>query len=292
MKKNAFAIVHFGSKPKYLELEIYLAIMLRKNSKADIVYLYSVNDTPNEFVKTIGKFVTKTVPYDDDGITYNIKNFKSYYTHFNTLRTCNFIFAYNLTEYKKICLIESDMIILRNIDDIFDLNTPSVLTYYYPRKILENFKIKLNTNKNFEECSKKSYVNGGIMLLNPSKEKFKESVKNIKKIISYNCLYPNEMLFLMGYKEIYNLPFKYNGVQYNLETYKKNFNLDMEKYMSIIHINSNEYKHVDVIRDKWLNKIKENKRLLYIFICSFKKIYYEKYQDKIEKLLKPLDKFK
>ena len=42
----AFSLIHFGDKLKYLELEIYLVIMLRKHTKYDIIYLYSINDTP------------------------------------------------------------------------------------------------------------------------------------------------------------------------------------------------------------------------------------------------------
>lgn len=35
----AFVLVHFGDKPKYLELEIYSALMLKDNTKYDIIYI-------------------------------------------------------------------------------------------------------------------------------------------------------------------------------------------------------------------------------------------------------------
>lgn len=53
----AFCLIHFGNKPKYLELEIYTIIMLKKNTKYDIVYLYSINDTPNNFINIIKKIL-------------------------------------------------------------------------------------------------------------------------------------------------------------------------------------------------------------------------------------------
>jgi alpha-N-acetylglucosamine transferase len=275
---NAFAIIHFGNKPKYLELEIYVCKMIRDNSKYDIVYLYSINDTPPSFINIMKKYSTKTIPFDDKGITYDIKNFKSLYQHFNTLRTCNFLFAYQLTEYKKICIIESDMIILQNIDDIFELKTPSVLTYYDHSKVLDNYKISINSSKNLNECSKKSNINGGVMLIKPSLIKYKLYLKNINKIINNNCIYPNETLFLISNKVIYNLPFKYNGVKYFLLEYSNMFKIDMKKYLSILHMNAKEHKHINVIRDKWLNKLKinkdNNKRLLYYFIHLFKNKYY------------------
>jgi alpha-N-acetylglucosamine transferase len=283
----AFVIIHFGNKPKYLELEIYVAKMLRDNSKYDIVYMYSINDTPSYFVDVMTKYCTKTIPFDDKGITYDIKNFKSLYQHFNTLRTCDFLFAYQLTEYKKVCIIESDMIILKNIDDIFDLKVPSVLTYYDKSKILDNYKINIiNISNDLEKCSQYSNINGGVMLIKPSIAKYKSCLNNIKKIINNNCIYPNETLFLLCNKTIYNLPFKYNGVKYNLQQFTDKFKIDMKDYLSILHMNAKEHKHINIIRDKWLNKLKyqnKNKQLLYYFISLFKKKYYNVLNKNIQK---------
>ena len=119
MTKNAFAIVHFGSNPVYLELELYFFIMLRKYTKNDILYLYSVNDTPPSFVEAVRPLVDEVIPYDDKGITFDV-NFESGYSSFNTLRTCNFIFAYTLEKYEKVCIIESDMVIMGNMDSVFN----------------------------------------------------------------------------------------------------------------------------------------------------------------------------
>jgi hypothetical protein len=281
----AFVLIHFGDNPKYLELEIYTIMMLKNNTKYDIVYLYSINDTPEYFIKIMSKLCTKVMGFDDKGITYDIKNFTSLYKHFNTLRTCDFLFAYKLVSYKKVCIIESDMIILKNIDDIFNLNTPSVLTFYDENKIMENYKIDINVNKNLEECSKVSHINGGVILIEPSIEKYNILIKNIKKIIMKNCIYPNETLFLISNKTIYNLPYKYNGIQFNLNKYSKKFDLDIKEYVSIIHMNAKEYKHINVIRDNWLNKLKKlnnNKKLLYHFILYFKDNYFNKFNKKVK----------
>jgi hypothetical protein len=40
----AFVLVHFGDKPKYLELEIYSAIMLKDNTKYDIAQKFVFNN--------------------------------------------------------------------------------------------------------------------------------------------------------------------------------------------------------------------------------------------------------
>jgi alpha-N-acetylglucosamine transferase len=284
--KNAFIIVHFGDKIKYLELEIYLSLMIRKNSSNDIVYLYSINDTPISFVNIMKNYCNYTIAYDDKDITYDIKNFKSYYEHFNTLRTCNFLFAYQLTQYNRVCLIESDTIILKNIDDIFELKSPSILVYDKNiNKIVENYKCKLDHKQILSECSTRSTINGGIILLKPSEKKYNRAIKKIKLVISANCMYPNETLFLLINKNVYNLPFKYNSIQYYIRKYGDYLKIDMNKYCSILHINSAEYKHIDIIRDNWLEKLKQKKPHLAIFIEFFKTKYYDRYNVDILKLL-------
>ena len=39
-KDYAYVLVHFGSNPKYLELELYFIKMLQLNTIYDILYLY------------------------------------------------------------------------------------------------------------------------------------------------------------------------------------------------------------------------------------------------------------
>ena len=191
--KYAFVIIHFGDKVKYLELEIYTSIMLKKNTNHDIIYLYSINDTPKHFINIMKQYCTHTIPYDDNNITYNITDFTSIYEHFNTIRTCNFLFAFNLTQYEKICIVESDIIIMRNIDDIFDLKAPASVCYYDKNKenkhlFLENYKINLDNKYFMDECRTKSYMNGGVILLKPSLAKYKTCLTKLKLIIKKNVI--------------------------------------------------------------------------------------------------------
>ena len=165
---HAYALIHFGNNPKYLELEIYFIKNLQRNTVYDIIYLYSVADTPQKYVDIIESLSVKTVPYDDTGITYNITNFVSGYQHFNTLRTCNFIYAYKLLDYKKICIIESDMVIMSNIDNIFKFKCPSILYYPDEDKVLLNHKVELDKKVVLNSCNDNSYVNGGVLILKPS----------------------------------------------------------------------------------------------------------------------------
>jgi alpha-N-acetylglucosamine transferase len=275
---NAFVLIHFGSNIKYLELELYFLNMLKKNTNNDIIYLYSINDTPYTFIniiKTNYSFV-KIISYNDNNITYNITNFNSYYKHFNTLRTCNFIFAYTLIEYDKICIIESDMVIMSNIDEIFQLKTPSILYYNSDSKIDKIYRIKVKSDNIIKTCSTGSKVNGGVILFKPSIKKFNRLIENMSIIIENECKYPNESLFLYTFNKFYNLPIRYNCSHYKLNLLNDKINV------LIYHFNETEYKPLNIIKDNYIHKVKKNK--IHI-IKYFKKKYYDKYYQKINKLL-------
>lgn len=275
---NAFALVHFGDKIKYLELEILFCINLRKYTKHNIIYLYSINDTPASFVTTMQKYCNCVMPYDDNNITYNVK-FNSIYKHFNILRTCNFIFAYTLIQYHKICLLESDMIIMQNMDDIFELNTPSMLVYR--DNIIDNYRL-YGKKIRFADLN----TNGGVMVIKPSLTKYREYLKNMKQVIESAYDFPNEMLFLLSNSYFYNLPYKYNAYakEYELRNIRDKYELDMKKYVKLLHFKCSVYKHLDIIRDGYLKKYEKTHPLLFHFLSQYEKTIYNKYADELNKI--------
>lgn len=294
--ENAFAIIHFGENIKYFELELYFCIMLKKYTKQNIIYMYSETDTPSSFVKYITPFVYKTIGFNDNGITFNI-NFPSKYTSFNTLRTCDFIFAYNLlTDYKKVCIIESDLVIMNDIDSIFDLNTPSILCYKCGDKNL-NKNISYTTNKKeiISNCNE-SGLNGGIMLIEPNVKLYDEYVKAVPIIAEHGCKYPNEALFEYSNNVFYNLPVKYNLSHYHtLRLSKYGLNPDGRDIL-IYHFNETDFKHLDNIKEEWLkknmddSKVKSKYRVRKIPILHFENTVYEPNKKKVNKILESLNK--
>ena len=307
MSKNAYATIHFGSNPVYLELELYFFIMLRKYTTNDILYLYSATDTPKYFVDAVRPFVTEVIPYDDTGITYNVK-FESGYTNFNTLRTCNFIFAYNLEKYEKVCIIESDMVIMNNIDSIFELNSPAVLSYYISNPTPENEKIvhnaRLNTNVKINnnpaevlsKCNQKGRVNGGVMLIEPSVRLFEKYIEKIPDIIRKTCKYPNETLFEYVNNAYYNLPVRYNLSHYHAKpNILKSYKLD-ENDVLVFHFNETNYKHLDTIKnpidengENWLDIYRSTTDPKYaikkIPVLHYKEFVYDENHKKIEDII-------
>jgi len=310
MSKNAYATVHFGSNPVYLELELYFFIMLRKYTTNDILYLYSATDTPESFVEAVRPFVTEVIPYNDTGITYNVK-FESGYTNFNTLRTCNFIFAYNLEKYEKICIIESDMVIMNSIDSIFELNAPAVLSYYISNPTPENEKIVhkqiLNTNVKIDnnpaevisKCNQKGRLNGGVMLIEPSVRLFELYKDKIPDIIGKTCKYPNETLFEYVNNSYYNLPVRYNLSHYHAKpNFLKSYKMD-ENDVLVFHFNETNYKHLDTIKnpvdekgENWLDIYRSTTDPKYaikkIPVLHYKDFVYDENHGKIEDIISGL----
>lgn len=253
-KKYAFVTIHFGSNPVYLELEMYFFRMLRKYTTHDIVYLYSVNDTPSAFVDAIRPLVTHAIPYDDRGITFDV-TFASSYANFNTLRTCNFIFAYTLEQYETVCIIESDMVIMNPVDDIFELNAPAALTYYIgDARLNHNDQVSNSPSKVLIKCKEMGRLNGGVMLIKPGAALFNTYLSAIKKVVERNCKYPNETLFEYVNNVYYNLP-----IRYNLSHFLAKPEI-IAKYglaasdVRIFHFNETKFKHIDIIK----NPVDEN----------------------------------
>ena len=300
-KKCAFAIIHFGKNPVYLEYELYFLKMLRQYTNNDIIYLYSVNDTPDSFVDAVRPLVTSVVPYDDNGITFNV-TFSSGYTNFNTLRTCNFIFAYTLEQYDTVCIVESDMVIMKPIDSIFDFKTPAALTYHIGDERLKfNMQLSTNPSEVLAICKERNGIgiNGGVMLINPSKALFETYKSKIPDIVSHECKYPNETLFEYVNNKYYNLPVQYNLSHFLAKPYKlQNYGLRANDIV-VYHFNETKYKHLDIIKnpmdengDNWLDIIQKDKKydIKKLPILHYKNTVYDKYREEIEPLLANLAK--
>lgn len=268
----AFVINHFGSNIKYLEYELYFLMHFKQYTEYDIVYMYSINDTPESFVSAIKKLDVILFPYDDRGITFDI-SFNSNYTHFNTLRTANYIFAYLLEQYDKVCILESDMFLLKSIDDIFQYKTPSVRFYGYEYK--DNVKVYSK-----KEFCKDTPINGGVVLLKPNKKMFNISVKALNSIVEKNCSYPNEALIIQTNKKIYNLPVKYNFSRYLLKKYKQ------FKDIRLIHYDLNIYKPLDSAKENYheIEKHEIKKK----FLKLYKEDVYDTNKEKINIILSEL----
>jgi lipopolysaccharide biosynthesis glycosyltransferase len=298
-KRCAYATIHFGSNPVYLELELYFFRMLRQYTNYDILYLYSVNDTPASFVEAIKPLVTRAIPYDDKKITFDV-SFKSGYANFNTLRTCNFIFAYTLEQYDTVCIIESDMVLMKSIDSIFDLQSPALLTYYIGnQRLTSNNQVVNNPKDVLDNCREMGRVNGGVMLINPSRRMFETYKTKIVDVVERECKYPNETLFEYVNNRYFNLPIQYNMSHFLAKPEKlAKYNLSAKDVM-VFHFNETKYKHLDIIKtpfdeegNDWLKIIQRDKKyeVKKFPILHYKSTIYDRYNGDVGRVMKQFEK--
>lgn len=277
MKKNAFVILHFGSIIKYLEYEMYLIKMLESISKNDIIYLYSIIDTPESFVEIIKKMKVKTFGFDDSIIIEKINKFHSIYDRFNLLRISCFVYGNLLTNYDKICIVESDIILYKGFEKVFDLNIPCAYFHNTSKKeSITNFKKKINSDDVLKDCNNqyKSLINGGVLLFKPDINIFPKFEKILNIVLKYKCIFPNEAIFVLLYDYIYNLP-----INFNMRRFTNHSNIEIYGR----HFDCTAYKPLDIIKDNYLNKMKIN--VTKESILYFKKKFYDKYNKQFSKKL-------
>jgi lipopolysaccharide biosynthesis glycosyltransferase len=238
-------------------------------------------------------FVTDVVPYDDRGITYDV-NFESGYSNFNTLRTCNFIFAYTLETYEKVCIIESDMVIMGSIDSVFNLNAPAVLTYYIGEKQLKsNDAIKNDPKDVIAKCKEMGRTNGGVMLIEPSMPMFERYRDKIQDVVKHTCKYPNETLFEYVNSSYFNMPIQYNLSHFLAKPHIiKKYGLSKDEIL-VFHFNETKFKHIDIIKNpvdetgiNWLENSDPKYAIKRNAVIHYKDTVYDKHPEIKDIMLK------
>jgi lipopolysaccharide biosynthesis glycosyltransferase len=206
------------------------------------------------------------------------------------------MFAYKLTNYEKICIVESDLVIMSKIDNIFRLNCPSILYYKADDKDLnKNERYSITKTLLLQTCKSDSWFNGGVMLIKPSLTTFETYIESVPIIVDNECKYPNEALFgLINYNKFYNLPIKYNLSHYqSLKLSQYGMNPDGSDVI-IYHFNETEYKHLNIIKENWLDENKSNPtimakyRVKKIPIIHFQKRFYEPHKNIVNEIMSNL----
>lgn len=182
MKKNAFVTLLMLDEKYYQGCLVtaYSIILTNKNrNKYDLVCMVT-DDISNEIINKLELIYDKiiTVPYlhfksnllgkkyqNIHKYTYNL-----YYTKWNCL---------NLTEYNKIILLDSDIVILKDIMHVFNYNAPAGIftlpqllekqSKYYP---LDEGELILPSMVNFSLNNYGSCASANFILIEPNKSHF------------------------------------------------------------------------------------------------------------------------
>ncbi|KAF4692252.1 hypothetical protein FOZ60_013789 [Perkinsus olseni] len=156
--RNAWVTVMYGNGADYFVGAMVLGWSLKHRGRTqhDMVLLHTA-DVPVEFLDSLRRvWDCREVEYIRNVSPRLFLNFKGsrFKDVFTKLRVLE------LTEYSKVCLLDSDMLVRDNIDEIFDLQPPA------------GSRAKVPVTSFWNGHRQITGINGGCMLLEPSKEVF------------------------------------------------------------------------------------------------------------------------
>lgn len=191
MDKYAYVTVLYGNNI-YLTGALVLGFTLMKTkTKHDRVILVT-SDVSMEYRNILSIVYNRVVEIDYVDVSSEI--FSDENTRFRDVFTK--LRSFQLIEYDKIILLDLDMIIVKNIDHLFQLKTPAAcLKHYYvpyghlipPKMICQNNKLV-------------GSINAGLMLLKPDLEEWNNIQTDIKKSNQINQYrYPEQDYLSLRY---------------------------------------------------------------------------------------------
>lgn len=203
MSKYAYVTVLYKTNV-YFAGAIVLGHSLKKtNTKYDRIIM-TTNDVSLECINILKQIFTYIIPIDYISAHENIfqktdSKFLEVFTKFQAL---------SLTQYSKIILLDTDMIITKNIDHLFSLKPPAAC--------LKNYNIKYGAKIDKKFICKYgrliNTINAGLMLLKPDSSEL-AAIKN--DILNSNQLhkfkYPEQDYISLRYcAEWHSITFNYN----------------------------------------------------------------------------------
>lgn len=169
-----YAYVTLATDEKYLFFAMYLQASLRiQKSKYPLIIMVTQNLMNDKRLEYFDKSI---ITPDFQFSNTRDENKKKYQD------TINKFYAYTLTDYEKIIILDADLILLTNIDNIFQLKEEFVCSTYLPRFCDENIKF---------------FPANAIMLIHPNQSTYYQIIshKDDKHYIDdenivYYLLYP------------------------------------------------------------------------------------------------------
>ena len=188
----AYVTVMYGNNI-YLTGALVLGYTLMKTSTLLDRVILVTPDVSDNYKEYLSKFYTNVI--DIEYTNVNSEIFSEENTRFSNVFTKLECLA--LAQYKKIILLDLDMIIVRNIDHLFQLRPPAACLkkYYVPYgKIIPANMICDKTGKMVGS------INAGLMLLEPNLAEWSEIKSDIEKdtqLIKYK--YPEQDYLSLRY---------------------------------------------------------------------------------------------
>lgn len=171
MSKYAYVALLYKTSIYYLGALMLAKSLRDTKTKAKLVLMYK--DVSDEQLNELKKYYDELINVDYILAPKLIHNypesrFKEVFTKFN---------CFKLTQYDKILMIDIDMLVVQNMDHLFELKTPAALKRG-PKIYKNGEKISINE---FERDGKMiSGINAGLMLFEPNMKTFNDIMKTIQ----------------------------------------------------------------------------------------------------------------
>lgn len=269
-KKFAYVLFHYGNSIKDLELEIYLLLYLKKITNHDLIYFYSISDTPSDYITTIFPLVTQAIGYTDIITANNQFRTNKKYDNYDIFRRCNYIHAYQLIDYNKVCIIENNLLPMGSMDSIFKLNAPAIQCH-----TIAPTQVNHNVRPSSAATIREDEMDGGVLLLQPNINTYKKCLELLSpEFFDKNKEYAREHLFKISEPNFYNLPIKYNFSHLFLKHISQ-YPIKIEDVLAF-HFNNTRYDHLTIIKDNWkeLRELNEKR----VPVMHYKENVYSAYK--------------
>lgn len=229
-KKGNYAFVSIITSDDYLP---GLLVLHRSLVDTNTRHPFLVLITKNVSVDTISILDKHCIPYKIiEPKINNPTNVERSHRWFSTYSKLN---VFNQTQYDKVVYLDADILILRNIDELF--------RYQHMSAVIAGGMLPGKSTRR--------HLNSGMFVFEPSHELFKDMVSKIGKIEKlesgdsiHKLRYGSDQDFLNAYysgwpnKKELHLDHKYNILHYLLDEYNKSFGYSIEdgpRSISIIH---------------------------------------------------------
>ena len=214
--KKAYVTVLYGNTIYFLGAIVLGFSLKRVKSSIDTIILVT-NDVPPDQIKILEYLYTKVIRIEyihaNEKLIkdYDKSRFKDVFTKLRCLE---------LDMYDKIILLDLDMLVLQNMDELFDLPTPSACY---------RGKVGLTHGEIIPRKTAIKYgINAGLMILKPDRKELDQILKDMQKPKLWKFKYPEQEYLSFHYAGKWrNVDIKYN-YQVGLEKRKENYYRDIK----------------------------------------------------------------
>ncbi len=173
----AFVSVLYGDSEQYVRDACVLGWSLRRTDTSCALVLMHTQDVPTKHLNALGKLWSLRLVRRIDGAeTLFMPNsrFRGVFTKLH---------AWSLTEFERVILLDLDLLILRNIDELFELRAPAALWQQCSAQVHGEPVSAPSPWKGYhptEPWGKAGCVNGGVVLLQPDWTTFEHMLKEVE----------------------------------------------------------------------------------------------------------------